>query len=76
MYLDPDTHNSYWMFCLFVYGSLPIIIPIIMIRTVNSVSSSMGTCTWQYGARSSVRFVRNPPLDGSITALCLWPPAR
>ena len=48
MDLNRDTRNTYWMFCLFVYGFLAIITLITMIHTVNSISLSVAARTRQY----------------------------
>lgn len=52
--LNRDTRNTYWMFCLFVYGFLAIIALITMIHTVNSISLSVAARTRQYGAMRAV----------------------
>ena len=52
--LNRDTRNTYWMFCLFVYGFLGIITLITMIHTVNSISLSVAARTRQYGAMRAV----------------------
>lgn len=52
--LNRDTRNTYWMFCLFVYGFLAIITLITMIHTVNSISLSVAARTRQYGAMRAV----------------------
>ena len=54
MDLNRDTRNTYWMFCLFVYGFLAIITLITMIHTVNSISLSVAARTRQYGAMRAV----------------------
>ena len=47
---NKDTQNTYYMFCLFVYGFLFVITLITIIHTVNSVSMSVASRTRQYGA--------------------------
>lgn len=49
-----DTQNTYFMFCLFVYGFLTVISLITMIHTVNSISMSVSARTRQYGAMRAV----------------------
>lgn len=49
-----DTQNTYFMFCLFVYGFLAVISLITMIHTVNSISMSVSARTKQYGAMRAV----------------------
>lgn len=49
-----DTQNTYFMFCLFVYGFLAVISLITMIHTVNSISMSVSARTRQYGAMRAV----------------------
>ena len=51
---NKDTQNTYYMFCLFVYGFLAVITLITMIHTVNSVSMSVSARTKQYGAMRAV----------------------
>ncbi len=49
-----DTQNTYFMFCLFVYGFLAIIVLISMIHTMNSISMSVSARLRQYGAMRAV----------------------
>lgn len=49
-----DTQNTYFMFCLFVYGFLAVITLITIIHTVNSISMSVSARTKQYGAMRAV----------------------
>lgn len=51
---NKDTQNTYYMFCLFVYGFLAVITLITMIHTVNSISMSVSARTKQYGAMRAV----------------------
>lgn len=51
---NKDTQNTYYMFCLFVYGFLTVITLITMIHTVNSISMSVSARTKQYGAMRAV----------------------
>lgn len=52
--LNRDTQNTYFMFCLFVYGFLGVITLITMIHTVNSISMSVSARARQYGAMRAV----------------------
>lgn len=52
--LNQDTRNTYFMFCLFVYGFLAVITLITIIHTVNSISMSVAARTKQYGAMRAV----------------------
>ena len=49
-----DTQNTYYMFCLFVYGFLVVITLITVIHTVNSISMSVSSRARQYGAMRAV----------------------
>lgn len=49
-----DTQNTYYMFCLFVYGFLVVITLITVIHTVNSISMSVSARARQYGAMRAV----------------------
>lgn len=49
-----DTRNTYYVFCLFVYGFLAVITLITMIHTVNSIAMSVSARTRQYGAMRAV----------------------
>ena len=49
-----DTRNTYFMFCLFVYGFLFVVTLITMIHTANSMSMSVSARTKQYGAMRAV----------------------
>ena len=51
---NKDTQNTYFMFCLFVYGFLAVITLITIIHTVNSISMSVSARTNQYGAMRAV----------------------
>lgn len=51
---NKDTQNTYYMFCLFVYGFLTVITLITIIHTVNSISMSVSARTKQYGAMRAV----------------------
>lgn len=51
---NKDTQNTYFMFCLFVYGFLAVITLIAVIHTVNSISMSVSARTKQYGAMRAV----------------------
>lgn len=51
---NKDTQNTYFMFCLFVYGFLAVITLITIIHTVNSISMSVSARTKQYGAMRAV----------------------
>ena len=51
---NKDTQNTYFMFCLFVYGFLAVITLITVIHTVNSISMSVSARTKQYGAMRAV----------------------
>ena len=51
---NKDTQNTYYMFCLFVYGFLAVITLITIIHTVNSISMSVSARTKQYGAMRAV----------------------
>lgn len=51
---NKDTQNTYYMFCLFVYGFLTMITLITMIHTINSISMSVSARTKQYGAMRAV----------------------
>ncbi len=51
---NKDTQNTYYMFCLFVYGFLTIITCITMIHAVNSISMSVSSRVRQYGAMRAV----------------------
>ena len=51
---NKDTQNTYYMFCLFVYGFLTVITLITVIHTVNSISMSVSARTKQYGAMRAV----------------------
>ena len=46
--------NTYFMFCLFVYGFLAVITLITVIHTVNSISMSVSARTKQYGVMRAV----------------------
>ncbi len=48
------TQNTYFMFCLFVYGFLAVITLITVIHTVNSISMSVSARTKQYGVMRAV----------------------
>ncbi len=52
--LNRDTRNTYWAFCLFVYGFLGVITLITMIHTLNSISMSVSARARQYGAMRAV----------------------
>lgn len=52
--LNRDTKNTYYMFCLFVYGFLAVITLITVIHTANSISMSVSARTKQYGAMRAV----------------------
>ena len=49
-----DTKNTYFMFCLFVYGFLGVITLITIIHTVNSISMSVSAHAKQYGVMRAV----------------------
>lgn len=49
-----DTQNTYFMFCLFVYGFLVVITLITIIHTANSIAMSVSARTRQYGAMRAV----------------------
>lgn len=51
---NKDTQNTYYMFCLFVYGFLAVITLITIIHTVNSISMSVSSRIRQYGAMRAV----------------------
>ena len=51
---NKDTQNTYYMFCLFVYGFLVVITLITVIHTVNSISMSVSARARQYGAMRAV----------------------
>lgn len=51
---NQDTENTYFMFCLFVYGFLVVITLITIIHTANSISMSVSARTRQYGAMRAV----------------------
>lgn len=51
---NKDTQNTYFMFCLFVYGFLAVITLITVIHTVNSISMSVSARTKQYGVMRAV----------------------
>lgn len=51
---NKDVKNTYFMFCLFVYGFLGIITLITVIHTVNSISMSVSAHTKQYGVMRAV----------------------
>lgn len=51
---NKDTQNTYFMFCLFVYGFLAVITLITIIHTVNSISMSVSARTNQYGTMRAV----------------------
>ena len=51
---NKDTQNTYYMFCLFVYGFLTIITCITIIHVVNSISMSVSSRVRQYGAMRAV----------------------
>ena len=52
--LNRDTRNTYFMFCLFVYGFLFVVTLITIIHTVNSISMSVSARAKQYGAMRAV----------------------
>lgn len=51
---NQDSQNTYYVFCIFVYGFLAVITLITMIHTVNSISMSVSARTRQYGAMRAV----------------------
>ncbi len=51
---NKDTQNTYYMFCLFVYGFLAVVTLITIIHTVNSISMSVSSRIRQYGAMRAV----------------------
>lgn len=51
---NKDTQNTYFMFCLFVYGFLVVITLITIIHTANSIAMSVSARTRQYGAMRAV----------------------
>lgn len=51
---NKDTQNTYYIFCLFVYGFLTVITLITIIHTVNSISMSAAARTRQYGAMRAI----------------------
>ena len=51
---NKDTQNTYYMFCLFVYGLLAVITLITVIHTVNSISMSVSSRIRQYGVMRAV----------------------
>ena len=51
---NQDTQNTYFMFCLFVYGFLVVITLITIIHTANSIAMSVSARTRQYGAMRAV----------------------
>lgn len=51
---NKDTQNTYYVFCLFVYGFLVVITLITVIHTANSISMSVAARTRQYGAMRAV----------------------
>ncbi len=55
---NQDVENTYFMFCLFVYGFLGVIILITIIHTVNSISMSVSARIKQYGAMRAVGMAR------------------
>ena len=52
--LNRDTKNTYFMFCLFVYGFLFVVTLITIIHTANSIAMSVSARTRQYGAMRAV----------------------
>lgn len=52
--LNRDTRNTYFMFCLFVYGFLFVVTLITIIHTANSISMSVSARIRQYGAMRAV----------------------
>ena len=51
---NKDTKNTYFMFCLFVYGFLAVITLITIIHAVNSISMSVSAHAKQYGVMQAV----------------------
>lgn len=51
---NKDIQNTYFMFCIFVYGFLAVITLIAIIHTANSISMSVSARTKQYGAMRAV----------------------
>ena len=56
---NKDSQNTYFMFCLFVYGFLAVIALITIIHTINSISMSVSARTKQYGAMRAVGMDRS-----------------
>lgn len=52
--LNRDTKNTYFMFCLFVYGFLFVVTLITIIHTANSIAMSVSARIRQYGAMRAV----------------------
>ena len=51
---NKDIQNTYYMFCLFIYGFLAVITLITIIHTVNSISMSVSARTKQYGSMRAI----------------------
>lgn len=51
---NKDTTNTYYMFCIFVYGFLMVVALITVIHTINSLAMSVSARVRQYGVMRAV----------------------